>query len=104
MEKTDTAWIDEAETIPECVCQGTGHVCENHPSKVWGGIHPDGCDCGAGMPCPYCCRPVPQDGTHSIAEAFIPSAVLRRLVEEVRVENNDPARYNRIHNRHNRGR
>jgi hypothetical protein len=35
----------------------------------------------------------------------IKSAVLRRLVAEVRAEKSDsPARYNRIHNRHNRSR
>lgn len=35
----------------------------------------------------------------------IKSAVLRRLVEEVRIEKAQPStKYNRIHNRHNRGR
>lgn len=35
----------------------------------------------------------------------IPSAVLRRLIEEVRTEKLEPATaYNRTHNRHNRGR
>lgn len=35
----------------------------------------------------------------------IPSAVLRRLIEEVRSEKLEPATaYNRTHNRHNRGR
>jgi hypothetical protein len=28
---------------------------------------------GAGMPCPACCSPVPEDGTRSIAEAFVPN-------------------------------
>jgi hypothetical protein len=27
---------------------------------------------GIGMPCPACCSPVPDDGTHPVAEAFIP--------------------------------
>jgi hypothetical protein len=31
------------------------------------------CHCGgAGMPCPACCSPIPQDGAHPIAEAFTP--------------------------------
>ena len=47
-------------------CEGI--VCENHPDLSW----PDQCDCGAGMPSPQCCDPVPQDGTHSIIEAFTP--------------------------------
>ena len=35
----------------------------------------------------------------------IPSAALRRLIEEVRTEKLEPATaYNRTHNRHNRGR
>lgn len=35
----------------------------------------------------------------------IPSPVLRRLIEEVRTESVKPtASYNRVHNRHNRGR
>ena len=34
----------------------------------------------------------------------IPSAVLRRLIKEVRLDHDNPTRvYNRIHNRHNRG-
>lgn len=55
-------------------CDDTGHVCENHPSLPWAGTS-DGmfaCGCGAGMPCPTCCAPVPQDGTCSIADNFIP--------------------------------
>ena len=51
-------------------CNNTGHVCENHPDRQW----PDKCDCGAGMPCPLCTTPVPQDGTHSIFDNFIPRA------------------------------
>jgi hypothetical protein len=31
------------------ICQGTLWVCENHPDKAWD--MPDGCECGAGMPC-----------------------------------------------------
>lgn len=56
-------------TPPRCAaCLDEGHVCENHPGRAW----PDVCDCGAGMPCPACCSPIPQDGTRSIAEAFVP--------------------------------
>jgi hypothetical protein len=56
-------------------CDDTGHVCENHPDLPWGGIstHIDACECGAGMPCPKCCKHVPHDGTHSIIECFTPA-------------------------------
>jgi hypothetical protein len=41
----------------------------------------------------------------SIDASHIPSAVLTRLIEEVRHEHqNQIAAYNRTHNRHNRGR
>lgn len=57
-------------------CLDDGHVCEDHPEFPWEGLHgtveghaEHG---GAGMPCPYCCSPVPEDGTVSIAEAFVP--------------------------------
>lgn len=61
----------------ECIhCDDTGHVCENHPDRPWMpmSLAETACDCGAGMPCPHCCTPVPQDGTHSISECFIPRA------------------------------
>lgn len=51
-------------------CLDTGHVCENHSNRQW----PDVCDCGAGMPCLLCTTSVPQDGTHSILDNFIPRA------------------------------
>jgi hypothetical protein len=55
--------------FPRCInCFDHGIVCENHPGSSW----PEECDCGAGMPCPECCDPVPQDGKHSIAECFTP--------------------------------
>jgi len=44
---------------------------------------------------------------HVINVEAIPSAVLRRLIKEVRLEQcprNTTQMYNRIHNRHNRGR
>jgi hypothetical protein len=37
-------------------CQGAMLVCENHPDLAW----PNQCDCGAGMPCPVCCRASPE--------------------------------------------
>jgi hypothetical protein len=57
-------------------CDNTGHVCENHPRRPWAAVsgRDDACDCGAGMPCPKCTTPVPQDGTHRITENFIPRA------------------------------
>lgn len=36
-----------ADDCPRCL--GGGIVCENHPELAWD--HPDGCSCGAGMPC-----------------------------------------------------
>lgn len=58
-------------------CLDTGHVCENHPEFPWTGlsspVEGHDADCGgAGMPCPHCCSPIPEDGRHSIAEAFTP--------------------------------
>jgi hypothetical protein len=56
-------------------CDDTGHVCEDHPDKPWDGISeaPSACHCGgAGMPCPICCDPIPENGTHPIREAFTP--------------------------------
>lgn len=48
--------------VPDCpTCLGTGHVCEDHPTKAWGDIIGQGSDtepgtvcwCGAaGAPCP----------------------------------------------------
>lgn len=56
-------------------CQDTGTVCENDPGQPWEiatAFHdPDKCG-GAGMPCPACCSPVPEDGTVSISLAFTP--------------------------------
>ena len=55
-------------------CADTGQVCENHPHIPWEGSGASyACDCGgAGMPCDNCCIDIPQDGTHSITEAFTP--------------------------------
>lgn len=66
-------------------CNDTGHACENHPDRPWGYLCCNGpvpgsglcghgaCHCGgAGMPCPACCSPIPEDGRHSIADAFTP--------------------------------
>jgi hypothetical protein len=60
---------------PRCPhCLDDGAVCEDHPNypahiKTEG--H-DGERCGAGMPCPACCSPIPADGTRPISEAFTP--------------------------------
>ena len=62
---------------PRCLhCLDEGHVCEEHPDFPWE-VKVEGHDGtapghGAGMPCPYCCSPIPGDGTHSIIEAFTP--------------------------------
>ena len=38
---------------PDCpICKGCGHVCENHRNLPWGEMHPGGCSCGDGAPCP----------------------------------------------------
>lgn len=67
--------------VPVCpACDNTGHVCENHPDKPWGDLSdtPTACHCGgAGMPCPTCCDPIPEDGRHSILEAFMPRHLKR---------------------------
>lgn len=40
-----------AQANPDCpVCGGCAWVCENHEDKAW----PEGCYCGAGMPCALC--------------------------------------------------
>lgn len=78
-------WPDSRPLGTACSnCNDTGHVCENHPDQAWGGLccehlgaawlcEHGACHCGgAGMPCPTCCGPIPEDGTHSIVEAFIP--------------------------------
>lgn len=59
---------------PRCpTCLDTGHVCENHPDRAWAVLADvEECCGGAGMPCPACCSPVAEDGTHSIVEAFTP--------------------------------
>lgn len=66
-------------------CRDTGFVCEDHPGRTWGDMCCDdpvtdglicghgACHCGAaGMPCPACCSPVPEDGTVPIGWAFTP--------------------------------
>jgi hypothetical protein len=76
---------DQPSAPPHCPsCRDTGHVCENHPERWWGGLCCDtaalrgaycehgACGCGAGMPCPACCSPIPQDGARQIGEAFVP--------------------------------
>ena len=62
---------------PRCAhCLDEGHTCEDHPDMPWDGIwgtvegHAE--HGAAGMPCPYCCSPIPEDGTTSITLAFTP--------------------------------
>jgi hypothetical protein len=56
-------------------CLDGGHVCENHPDYPWEerveGHDGEACG-GAGMPCGYCCSPIPEDGSTSIVMAFTP--------------------------------
>lgn len=62
---------------PRCAhCLDSGHVCEEHPEYPWE-VKVEGHDGtapghGAGMPCPACCSPIPEDGTTSITLAFVP--------------------------------
>lgn len=73
---SDPAIVDESAVCPHC--EDSGHVCENHPTKPWDGIVPEGCHCGgAGMPCPACCDPIPEGGTVSICTAFVPRKFLK---------------------------
>jgi len=57
-------------------CLDTGYACEDHPQFPWEGVHGPtplhGEHGGAGMPCPTCCDPIPQDGTHAVSDAFTP--------------------------------
>ena len=69
--------VSAAAGAPRCPhCLDEGHVCEDHPEYPWEGFH--GTVEGhrehgaAGMPCPACCPPIPEDGTASIAGAFTP--------------------------------
>ena len=41
--------------MPICpTCQDVEWVCENHPDRPWSKDKPNGCECGAGAPCPNC--------------------------------------------------
>jgi hypothetical protein len=41
--------------MPSCQrCQDVAWVCENHPDRPWDTSKPNGCECGAGAPCPDC--------------------------------------------------
>ena len=62
---------------------------------------------GHHTPQPLSESPVASTHDRSRAEAPVPAAthpVLSRLMEEVRNERHVEARYDRVHNRHNRGR
>ena len=55
-------------------CLDDGIVCEDHPEFPWDmTVEGHSADCGApGMPCGYCCSPIPENGTESIVLAFTP--------------------------------
>lgn len=87
LEPKTECWCDDDEDVarpapgpvqddgpPRCPhCLDDGMVCESHPAHPFGvAVEDHRASCGAGMPCPACCSPVPADGTHSIAEAFTP--------------------------------
>ena len=55
--RTSKGCLGRAMTDVACpICKGCGWVCENHPDMPW---TKEGCECGAGMPCPTC---NPSDG------------------------------------------
>ena len=62
------------ETEVRCeTCRDSGYVCENYPDRAWSYVvGGEECCGGAGMPCPNCCSPIPEDGTHWNVEAFVP--------------------------------
>jgi hypothetical protein len=35
-------------------CKNTYWVCERHLDQPWSDVLPNGCECGAGVPCPNC--------------------------------------------------
>jgi hypothetical protein len=79
--KAECMCLDEevapAAVPPRCLyCLDDGMVCEDHPGMpwegIWGTVEGHAEHGGIGMPCPACCSPIPEDGTHSIAEAFAP--------------------------------
>jgi hypothetical protein len=76
-------------------CLDEGIVCEEHPDFPWE-VKVEGHDGtalghGAGMPCPYCCSPIPEDGLlHSIVEAFTPDWMREAVPAQSGV---NPSRY-----------
>jgi hypothetical protein len=79
-----TPAVRDAQAIRCPHCLDDGHVCEDHPDYPWAvkveGHDGEACG-GAGMPCPRCCSGIPQDGTTSIAVAFVPDWKRRRDAE-----------------------
>jgi hypothetical protein len=64
-------------TCPNCA--GSGLVCEWHPDKPWtptSSGERNGCDCGAGMPCPVCS---PTSKRMTAEEAF--AEAVRRAID-----------------------
>ena len=54
--------MNDNQPQPNCQrCNSTGWVCENHPDRPWDKDAPNGCECGAGDPCPDC---NPNDAEH----------------------------------------
>ena len=60
-------------SVPRCLhCLDQGIVCEDHPDFPAHVTVEGHAEHAAGMPCPRCCSEIPQDGRHSIVEAFTP--------------------------------
>ena len=53
-------------------CLDGGITCEEHPQYPAFATVEGHREHAAGMPCPFCCPEIPQDGRHSITEAFTP--------------------------------
>lgn len=50
-------------------CSGKLWVCENHGDRPWDEKLPNGCECGAGMPCGIC-NPCDRDNPPRHQEGF----------------------------------
>jgi len=72
----EKAGLGEADSAACLHCLDEGFVCEDHSDMPWEGewgtVEGHAEHGGAGMPCPYCCSAIPEDGTTPITLAFVP--------------------------------
>jgi hypothetical protein len=70
-----------ADAMPRCSrCEDLGWVCENHPERPWNKALPNGCECGAGMPCPAC----------NVTDADNPSRLPASLKQPINIPTSQP--------------